>query len=51
MGHPERMNPAVKSQQSNLPLPTAPKPWLAWLYLALAVAGGVLPWIANLAFT
>ena len=50
MGHPERMNPAVKSQQSNLPLPTAPKPWLAWLYLALAVAGGVLPWMANLAF-
>ena len=23
---------------------------LAWLYLALAVAGGVLPWLANLAF-
>ncbi|MBU6354759.1 MAG: DUF2834 domain-containing protein [Cyanobacteria bacterium REEB498] len=25
-------------------------PPLAWLYLALAVAGGVLPWLANLAF-
>ena len=23
---------------------------LAWLYLALAIAGGVLPWLANLAF-
>jgi hypothetical protein len=23
---------------------------LAWLYLALAVAGGILPWLANLAF-
>lgn len=25
-----------------------PQPWLAWFYLALAVAGGVLPWLANL---
>ena len=25
-----------------------PRPWLAWLYLALAVAGAVLPWMANL---
>jgi len=24
-----------------------PRPWLAWLYLALAIAGGVLPWLAN----
>jgi hypothetical protein len=24
--------------------------WIAWLYLALAVAGGVLPWLANLDF-
>ena len=24
------------------------RPWLAWLYLALAVAGGILPWLANL---
>ncbi|MFZ9946944.1 MAG: DUF2834 domain-containing protein [Vulcanococcus sp.] len=27
---------------------TAPRPWLAWLYLGLAIAGGVLPWMANL---
>jgi len=25
-----------------------PRPWLAWLYLGLAIAGGVLPWMANL---
>ena len=33
------------------PNPQAPstvQPWLAWLYLALAVAGAVLPWLANL---
>lgn len=24
--------------------------WIGWLYLALAVAGGVLPWLANLEF-
>ncbi len=24
--------------------------WIAWIYLALAVAGGVLPWLANLDF-
>lgn len=28
----------------------AVNPWLAWLYLALAIAGGVLPWMANIAF-
>ncbi len=28
----------------------APDPRLAWLYLALAVAGAVLPWLANLDF-
>ena len=27
---------------------TMPRPWLSWLYLALALAGGVLPWMANL---
>lgn len=26
------------------------RPWLSWLYLALAIAGGVLPWMANLDF-
>lgn len=30
--------------------PEAPNPWLAWIYLALAVAGGVLPWMANVDF-
>jgi len=25
-----------------------PRLWLAWLYLGLAIAGGVLPWMANL---
>ena len=29
--------------------PTGPN-LLAWLYLGLAIAGGVLPWLANLAF-
>ncbi len=24
--------------------------WVAWIYLLLAVAGGVLPWLANLDF-
>ena len=24
--------------------------WIAWLYLALALAGGILPWLANLDF-
>lgn len=26
----------------------ARQPWLAWIYLALALAGAVLPWLANL---
>ena len=26
------------------------RPWLSWLYLALAIAGGILPWLANLNF-
>lgn len=31
--------------------PTTASPvWLRWLYLALAVAGAVLPWLANLEF-
>lgn len=29
---------------------TKPQPWLKWLYLGLAVAGAVLPWLANLDF-
>ena len=32
-----------------IPMSTAAvRPWVAWLYLALAIAGGVLPWLANL---
>ncbi|MFN9644846.1 MAG: DUF2834 domain-containing protein [Cyanobacteriota bacterium] len=30
--------------------PATPARPLAWIYLALAVAGGVLPWLANLDF-
>ncbi|MEN9767114.1 MAG: hypothetical protein RLZZ32_1074 [Cyanobacteriota bacterium] len=30
--------------------PASRQPWLSWLYLALAIAGGVLPWLANLEF-
>ncbi|MEY3963288.1 MAG: hypothetical protein RLZZ106_543 [Cyanobacteriota bacterium] len=48
MGQPERMTGAVESLNANHPAPTAVRPWLAWLYLALAIAGGVLPWMANL---
>jgi len=44
------MTPAVESRNPNMALPKAQMPWLSWLYLALAIAGGVLPWMANLAF-
>lgn len=30
--------------------PASSNPWLAWFYLALAIAGGVLPWMANIDF-
>jgi len=40
----ERMTPPTPPA----PGPIRPQPWLAWLYLALAVAGGGLPWLANL---
>lgn len=33
-----------------LPLVNKPNPWLAWLYLGLAGAGAILPWLANLDF-
>jgi len=36
--------------ESTLPLQGRAKPWLQWLYLALAVAGAVWPWLANLDF-
>ena len=38
------------SVPSSVPPPVAPARPLAWIYLALAVAGGVLPWLANLEF-
>lgn len=34
---------------SSPPAPSPARP-LAWMYLALAVAGAVLPWLANLEF-
>jgi hypothetical protein len=36
--------------ESPIPRPLPPTPWLRWIYLALAVAGAVLPWLANLAY-
>lgn len=45
MGHHQH----APSPMSSTPMSSAPvRPWLAWLYLALAIAGGVLPWLANL---
>jgi hypothetical protein len=38
------------SAPAGSPRPVAAKAPLAWLYLVLAVAGGVLPWLANLDF-
>lgn len=43
MGYARLLSPSMS--QSN-----AANPWLAWTYLALAIAGGVLPWMANIAF-
>jgi hypothetical protein len=50
---------AAMTDPQPIPVPVLPSPnrpeqrplgAIAWLYLALAVAGGVLPWLANLAF-
>jgi len=38
--------PEVSPQPQSRPAITP----LAWLYLALAIAGGILPWLANLEF-
>jgi len=38
--------PVVSPQPQSRPAITP----LAWLYLALAIAGGILPWLANLEF-
>ena len=50
MGHTERMTPAMESSNPDTHQSKAQTPWLSWLYLALAVAGGVLPWMANFSF-
>ena len=42
------MEPMSKTATPNALGSGRPQPWLAWFYLALAVAGGVLPWLANL---
>jgi hypothetical protein len=41
---------SANAAPSSAPAPVAPARPLAWIYLALAVAGGVLPWLANLEF-
>jgi hypothetical protein len=41
---PEQANSLSRSLAVLMPTP------LSWLYLALAVAGAILPWLANLAF-
>jgi len=38
------------SQQTAASDSTASSPWLGWLYLSLAIAGAVLPWLANWEF-
>ena len=38
------------SEASPIPKRPGGLRWIAWLYLALAVAGGILPWLANLDF-
>jgi hypothetical protein len=44
--------PPIQSTESSSSGRTAGRPLgvLAWLYLLLAIAGGILPWLANLAF-
>ncbi len=45
-------SPASSSTSPSSPSPApssqAPTPWLRWVYLALAIAGAILPWLANL---
>lgn len=43
MGGTQRLGIAMDSKPVQ-------QPALAWIYLALAVAGGVLPWLSNLQF-
>lgn len=37
-------------QQENKQFDQKPQTWLKWLYLALAIAGAILPWLANIDF-
>ncbi len=48
MGSRQRSGQPHKTM--TLPLVNKPSPWLAWLYLGLAGAGAILPWLANLDF-
>ncbi len=58
-GNPRSASPGLPAVSETPPPPAsipgpagrqAPLPPLAWLYLVLAIAGGVLPWLANVAF-
>ncbi|MFN9907742.1 MAG: DUF2834 domain-containing protein, partial [bacterium] len=58
-GNPRSASPGFPAVSETSPPPAsipgpagrqAPLPPLAWLYLVLAIAGGVLPWLANVAF-
>lgn len=42
------MTPSSNAAPSTFSPEQPPSAWLRWLYLALAVAGAVLPWLANL---
>ncbi len=48
MNHQQQTEAA--SAAASLPPPSVGRGWLAWLYLALAIIGAVLPWLANLEF-
>ncbi len=42
------MTPSPNAAPATFRPEQPPSAWLRWLYLALAVAGAVLPWLANL---
>lgn len=46
------MTPANKEASTPTALSpwTQPSPWMQWIYLALAVAGAIFPWLANAEF-
>jgi hypothetical protein len=43
-------SPASQPNPAGPSAAAARSPWLQWLYLGLALAGAVLPWLANLEF-